>query len=74
MGTAENVVKCRQCGHVVGEIRQIDGKEFLIFNGMAVTSMRAACTKCGEVFHWSIAEAMLAELIRHVLENRKNQV
>jgi predicted Zn-ribbon and HTH transcriptional regulator len=74
MGTAENVVKCSQCGHVVGKIIQIDDKEFLDVNGMTVTVMRAACQKCGEEFHWSISERLLSELLKRVLELRQNQV
>lgn len=69
----DNLVRCPQCGNIIGEIRTIDGREFLFVNGLAVNFMRGACS-CGTEFYWSISERMLAELIRRVLSLRENQV
>ena len=58
-------IRCRRCKKEVGVIVEVDDQEWLSVNGVRVTVMRGVCA-CGEEFHWSISEQMLAKLIERV--------
>lgn len=61
----EETIKCQRCHRTIGKIVMINHQEWLSINGIAVTVMRGVC-ECGEEFHWSISERMLAKLIDRV--------
>ncbi|RJR09980.1 hypothetical protein C4588_04125 [Candidatus Parcubacteria bacterium] len=65
-----SVIVCSKCSREIGQVDQIDGKEYLIINGLAVNVLRGVCIYCGAEFHWSISERMLAELIQRVMQLR----
>ncbi len=60
----ENIT-CVRCGRVIGKLIKVDNQDWLWVNGVVVTVMRGVCD-CGEEFHWSISERMLAKLINRV--------
>jgi len=66
-------VRCITCGNEIGKvIVLIDGQERLEVGGLFVNVARGVCTRCGTEFHWSISDKMLSELIRRIIEMRRN--
>lgn len=69
-----DVISCPGCGKQVGQVVAIDSLPWLSVNGIAVRSMHGVCLSCGEEFHWSTNERMLAELIAKVLNHRNKML
>lgn len=59
----EVIIECQKCGHEVGRMRRINGKDMLVVNGIVTTFMRGVCVECGKEFHWDLGTRGLAELI-----------
>lgn len=72
MGNEQNAVKCPVCGAWIGSISSIEGQDRLRIGNIYVNVARGVCADCGNEFHWSISERMLAELIQHVIQMRRN--
>lgn len=64
----DEIVRCQKCGREIGKVKRITGKDFLVFNGVAVNHMRGVCLSCNTEFYWSFSERLLAELLRHITE------
>lgn len=64
------IVMCTTCGEWIGALVDVDGQEWLHVGGITVRAMHGVCSYCGAPFHWTVAERMLAELTRRVLEAR----
>jgi hypothetical protein len=65
-------ISCSQCGHVIGQMVAIDGIGLLRVNNILVRSLHGAC-QCGNEFHWSVGDYLIAELIMHVRELRSGK-
>lgn len=57
------VIECQKCGHEIGQMRLVKGKDMLVVNGFAVTFLRGVCLSCGREFHWDVGTKSLAKLI-----------
>jgi len=67
------IVRCVACGNEIGKVvTLIDGQERLEVGGLLVNVARGVCGHCGAEFHWSISDKMLSELIRRIIEMRRN--
>lgn len=69
MGDIPQQYTCKQCGRIVGVIRKIDNREFLMINGITVSYLRGLC-ECGEQIYWALSDRMLAELLKHISQNK----
>ena len=64
---AEIIIECQKCGHEVGRMRRIKGKNMLVVNGIVTTFMRGVCINCGQEFHWDVGVIGLANLIQNII-------
>ena len=60
----EIIIECQKCGHEVGRMRPIKGKDMLVVNGIVTTFMRGVCINCGQEFHWDVGTRGLAEIVK----------
>lgn len=64
---AEIIIECQKCGHEVGRMRRIKGKNMLVVNGIVTTFMRGVCINCGQEFHWDVGVKGLANMIQNII-------
>ena len=65
-----NPVCCPHCNTQIGTLTTLsNGQEWLKVGTVIVRSLHGVCT-CGQPFHWTVAESMLAELVAGVLQLR----
>lgn len=65
MDDEKNVVRCHNCGRVIGRVKNFrNRKDLLEIDGILFSIVRGVCIYCGTEFHWSISEQTLTKLIR----------
>ena len=72
--TNGEMVTCPKCGHVVGQMRKVKGREMLVINGIVTTFVRGVCLNCGKEFHWDVGTRGLANLVNGENDVRRSGV
>jgi hypothetical protein len=54
---------CKHCGHLIGELRDINGMDYLVINGVLVSYMRGLCI-CGKPVSYAISDQVLEKLLK----------
>lgn len=67
-------IRCNGCGQIIGRLVDVDGQQWLQVGQVIARSCHGVCAKCGHVFNWHIADWMLAELAKKVLQNRESML
>lgn len=66
-----DLVCCPECKAAIGTLVDIDGQQWLCTGNGIARAYHGVCARCGAEFHWVASDHMLAELVRRVLELRK---
>lgn len=64
-------VRCG-CGAVVGKIISIKGQPWLMLgDAIIVRTAFGVCARCGEQFHYSVADRVLSTMVREILHEKQ---